>query len=175
MEIFPAIDLQDGRCVRLTRGDFGAVKLYEPDPVTQARRFAAAGAEWLHIVDLDGARDGKSRQADLIARIANEVPLRLQAGGGVRDALAIERLLDCGVERAIVGSLAADNPQLVRNWLERLGPARIVLAFDVRLNAVGEPEVLTQGWQNRSGQSLWKLLERYAGSGLKTIMCTDVD
>jgi phosphoribosylformimino-5-aminoimidazole carboxamide ribotide isomerase len=161
--------------VLLTRVDVGAAKVDEPDPVAQARRFAAAGAEWLHVVDLDGARDGNSRQVDLITGIAAAVPLKLQAGGGVRDASAIERLLDCGVERAIVGSLAAENPQLVRKWLERFGPARIVLAFDVRFNAIGEPEVLTQGWQNRSGQPLWPLLERFAGSGVKTVMCTDVD
>jgi len=175
MEIFPAIDLQNGRCVRLARGDFGSAKVYEPDPVLQARRFAAAGAEWLHVVDLDGAREGNSRQLDLIAAIAKAVPLRLQVGGGLRDATAIETVLDCGVDRVIVGSLAAENPQLVKNWLERFGPARIVLAFDVRYNTNGEPEVLTRGWQNPSGLSLWRLLERYAGSGLTTIMCTDVD
>lgn len=175
MEIFPAIDLQGGQCVRLTRGDFGTARLYESDPIAQARRFAAAGTEWLHVVDLDGARDGKSRQGDIISRIANETSLRLQVGGGIRDADAIEILVDCGVERAIVGSLAAENPELVASWLGHFGPERVVLAFDVRLNAFGEPEVLTQGWKNKTGRSLWRLLEAYAGSDLKTIMCTDVD
>lgn len=175
MDIFPAIDLQRGQCVRLSRGDFRAAKVYESDPVLQARRFAAAGAEWLHIVDLDGARAGTTRQLDLIAAIANAVPLKLQVGGGMRDVSTTEALLDCGVQRVIVGSLAAEDPQLVRTWLDKLGPSHIAVAFDVRYSATGEPEVLTQGWQTESGQSLWRLLERYAGGSLKTIMCTDVD
>lgn len=175
MEVFPALDLQNGRCVRLSRGDFGTAKIYESDPVLQAERFAAAGAEWLHVVDLDGARDGDCRQLDLIAAIANKVPLKLQVGGGIRDVSAIERLLDCGVARVIIGSIAANDPELVKTWLERFGPARIVVASDVRFNAAGEPEVLTQGWQQSSGRSLWQLLEFYGDSGLKTIICTDVD
>lgn len=174
MEIFPAIDLRNGQCVRLSRGDFGTAKVYETDPVLQARRFAEAGAAWLHIVDLDGARDGGSRQLDRIAAIGKAVPLKLQAGGGVRDASAIEALLDCGVRRVMIGSLAAENPQRVGEWLARFGPARIVLALDVRFNAAGDPEVLTRGWQDRSGQSLWHLLECHAG-GVESILCTDVD
>jgi len=175
MDIFPAIDLQDGQCVRLTRGDFSAAKVYESDPFAQAQRFAAAGAEWLHVVDLDGARQGGSRQFDLIAGIARRVSLRIQVGGGIRDAETIEKLLDCGVARVIVGSLAAKNPQLVGDWLARLGSGRMVAAFDVQCDAAGEPVVLTGGWQERSGLSLWQLLEQYAGSGLETILCTDVD
>lgn len=175
MQIFPAIDLQNGRCVRLARGDFGTATIYGSDPVEQARRFAAAGAEWLHIVDLDGAGKGSVHQRDLIARIAGAVPLKVQVGGGIRDVSTIERYLDCGIERVIVGSLAAENPQLARLWLERFGSARMLLAFDVRLDTAGEPEVLTQGWQKQSRESLWRVLERYADSGLKTIMCTDVE
>lgn len=175
MEIFPAIDLQNGLCVRLARGDFRIAKVYETDPVLQAHRFAATGAEWLHVIDLDGARDGNGGQLDFIAAIAGAVPLKLQVGGGVRDASAIERLLHCGVARVVVGSVAAENPELLRRWLGRFGSARIAVALDVRINAAGEPEVLTQGWRKRSGHSLWHLLECYAGSGLQTILCTDVD
>ncbi|HEY3637272.1 MAG TPA: 1-(5-phosphoribosyl)-5-[(5-phosphoribosylamino)methylideneamino]imidazole-4-carboxamide isomerase [Rhizomicrobium sp.] len=175
MDIFPAIDLQNGQCVRLTRGDFSTAILYETDPVAQARQFRTAGAEWLHIVDLDGARDGSNRQFERIAAIAGAVPLRLQVGGGIREASAIERLLDCDVERVVVGSLAAENPPLVVEWLARFGSRRIVAAFDVKHNETGDPEVLTLGWQKKSGKSLWQLLEGYGGSGLETILCTDID
>jgi phosphoribosylformimino-5-aminoimidazole carboxamide ribotide isomerase len=174
MEIFPAIDLQNGQCVRLVQGDFNAAKVYETDPLVQALRFADAGARWLHIVDLNGARAGKPMQFDVIAAVAKQKILKVQVGGGIRDEGAIERLLDEGVERVVLGSLAVNNPALVRDWLGWFGPARIVLAFDVRMNEKNEPEVLTQGWQHGSKMSLWDILTAYADSDLKTILCTDV-
>jgi len=174
MELFPAIDLQKGQCVRLARGDFNQATIYESDPLRMARKFAAAGARWLHVVDLDGARDGQSRQLDLVARLAQSVPLKLQVGGGIRDAGAIEQLFSADIERVVIGSLAVSNRNLVAEWLRHFGPERIVLAFDVRLDNKGEPEVLTHGWQSGSHQSLWELLETYAGEGLQTLLCTDV-
>ncbi|HEU0117797.1 MAG TPA: 1-(5-phosphoribosyl)-5-[(5-phosphoribosylamino)methylideneamino] imidazole-4-carboxamide isomerase [Alphaproteobacteria bacterium] len=151
MKIFPAIDLKNGHCVRLTQGDFAAVTVYESDPVKQAHKFAAAEAEWLHIVDLDGAK-----------------------GGGIRDEKTIEELLGAGIKRVVVGSLAVKNVELVKSWLKKFGPDAIVLAFDVRLSDIGEPELLTHGWQAGSQISLWNILDQYADSGLKTILCTDV-
>jgi phosphoribosylformimino-5-aminoimidazole carboxamide ribotide isomerase len=174
MELFPAIDLQNGKCVRLTQGDFNAATLYADDPVLQAQEFAYAGARWLHVVDLDGARDGQSRQLDLIAGIAEKVPLKLQVGGGIRERSNIEQLLGADVERVVIGSLAVKNPPLVKEWLRHFGSERIVLACDVRINDKNIPEVLTHGWQSDSHLSLWDFLESYADSGLKTILCTDV-
>jgi phosphoribosylformimino-5-aminoimidazole carboxamide ribotide isomerase len=174
MDIFPAIDLQNGQCVRLTQGDFDTAKIYDANPVAQARKFMEEGAEWLHVVDLDGARCGESRQFDLVAKITEEVPLKLQIGGGIRAVATIEKLLECGVERVIIGSLAVKNPPLVQDWLKRFGPARIVLAFDIRFDDKTEPRVLTDGWQSESGQILWDVLDGYADSGLKTILCTDI-
>jgi phosphoribosylformimino-5-aminoimidazole carboxamide ribotide isomerase len=174
MIIFPAIDLRNGQCVRLTQGDFTTAKIYQADPVLQAQRFAAAGAEWLHIVDLDGAQHGRSRQLDVMDEIARRVPLRLQAGGGIRESSTAQALFDCGIERIVIGSVAAREPERVKDWLRHFGPSRIVLAFDVRLNDAGEPEVLAQGWQQGSGKTLWELLSIYVDDGLQTILCTDI-
>ena len=174
MELFPAIDLQNGQCVRLAQGDFNAATVYDADPVRMARKFAEAGAKWLHVVDLDGAREGQSRQLDLIAQIAEKAPLKLQVGGGIREMATIEQLIAVGAERIVIGSLAVKNRPLVEDWIKHFGPDRIVLAFDVKLDAKGEPEVLTHGWQSGSMLSLWELLEAYSDSGLQTVLCTDV-
>ena len=174
MELFPAIDLKNGQCVRLVQGDFNVVTVYDSNPISMGQKFANAGAKWLHVVDLDGARDGKSRQLDLIARMAEEIPLKLQIGGGIREAAAIEKLIASGAERIVIGSLAVKNRPLVKEWIKNFDPERIVLAFDVKLDDKNEPEVLTHGWQSGSRQSLWELLDAYADSGLQTLLCTDV-
>lgn len=174
MDLIPAIDVQGGRCVRLRRGDFSTATIYETDPLLQAGRFARAGAKWLHVVDLDGAQDPKCRQFDLIAAMARQTPLKLQLGGGIRESSTIKELLDCGVERVIVGTLAAENPRLVKHWLERFTPDRIVLALDVRLGADGEPLVFTRGWQRDSTKYLWELLHAYDDSGVRMVLCTDI-
>jgi phosphoribosylformimino-5-aminoimidazole carboxamide ribotide isomerase len=173
MEIFPAIDLKNGQCVRLTKGDFDTAKIYEADPLLQARKFADAGASWLHIVDLDGARDGEMKQINLITKIVKETPLKIQAGGGIRGATTIQKLLDAGVERVVIGSLAVKNKELVHEWIKQFGAQHITLAFDIEY-ADNEPEVLTQGWQSGSQQILWDVLDAYEGSGLQNILCTDV-
>jgi phosphoribosylformimino-5-aminoimidazole carboxamide ribotide isomerase len=174
MDIFPAIDLQKGQCVRLEQGDFERATVYNSDPINMARNFAEAGATWLHVVDLDGARDGQSRQLDLIATLAQRSPLKLQVGGGIRETATIEQLFSAGVKRIVIGSLAVKNWRLVEGWIRYFGPERVALAFDVRLDKDGEPEVLTHGWQSSSNQSLWELLDLYSDSGLKTVLCTDV-
>ncbi len=174
MILFPAIDLKDGACVRLTQGDFNAATRYASDPVAQAKIFEDAGAAWLHVVDLDGAKAGSVQQLALIAAIAQKTTLKVQAGGGVRHETDITALLGAGAARVIIGSLAIKNPDLVRTWLRHFGGDKIVLAFDVRLSATGLPEVLTEGWQEGSAHSLWNALDAYRGSGLQTILCTDV-
>ena len=174
MKIIPAIDLSNGQCVRLTQGDFAHVKTYCDDPVLQAQRFVEAGAEWLHIVDLDGARDGSNRQSEIIERLARNARLRLQVGGGIRDDAIVEAYLSQGIERVIVGSLAVEEPERMKSWLRRFGADRIIAAFDVRLDYRGEPRVLTTGWQRESTSSLWELLDAYGNDGLATVLCTDV-
>jgi len=173
MEILPAIDLKTGQCVRLMQGDFDTAKIYEADPLLQARKFVAAGASWLHMVDLDGAKAGEMQQFDPIANVAKDTPLNIQAGGGIRNDRTIRRLLDAGVKRVVIGSLAVKNKTLVQGWLRQFGPEYITLAFDIRLTG-DQPEILTHGWQSGSQQLLWDVLEAYEESGLKHILCTDV-
>lgn len=173
MIIYPAIDLKDGQCVRLKQGDFTAVTVYESDPLKMAARFAEAGAEWLHMVDLDGAKAGEMQQFDLIADVAKNLKLKIQVGGGIRSEKTVQRLLDAGVARVVVGSLAVKNRQLVQGWLREFGGDKIILAFDIRYHD-GEPEILTHGWQSGSQQLLWDVLDAYAGSGLQSVLCTDV-
>lgn len=173
MILFPAIDLKGGQCVRLTQGDFDRTTIYEADPLKQAKTFADAGAEWMHMVDLDGARAGEMQQFDLIAAVAKQSPLKIQVGGGIRSDKIIERLLKTGVKRLVIGSLAVKNRALVKSWLQKFGAENLVLAFDIRFKD-NEPEVLTHGWQSGSQQLLWDVLEFYDGSGLKNVLCTDV-
>jgi len=173
--IFPAIDLMDGGCVRLFKGDFNQRTDYDADPVEVAKGFKAAGAKWLHVVDLDGAKNAKAGQSELIMQIARESGLRVQTGGGIRERFQVDRLLQGGVERVVIGSLALKEPILVRRWMEDLGAEKIVLALDVKLNEEGVPFPTSHGWKETGGKSLWTLLEEYKSSGLKTILVTDID
>jgi len=174
MELFPAIDLQGGTCVRLTRGDFNASTSYDADPVIAAQRFAEAGASWLHIVDLDGARNQAMQQTEAIKRIAKSCPLCIQAGGGVRTQNDIERLLCAGATRVIVGSLAVQNPALVQRWIKTFGADRIVIALDVRIDKDNIPYVLARGWQEETQRTLWQTLTAYKDCALRTTLCTDI-
>jgi len=139
-----------------------------------ARGFAAAGAAWLHVVDLDGAKDPARRQTALVLRLARDSGLQVQTGGGIRDETQVAALLAGGAQRVIVGSLAARDPVLVRGWLARFGGERIVLAPDVRLDATGIPRVAAAGWQESTGVALDDFLGGYADAGLVHILCTDI-
>jgi len=174
MIIYPAIDLRRGRVVRLTEGSFDAEKAYHDDPVAVAREFAAAGSEWLHVVDLDGAKDPTQRQTALVEKVVRATPMRVQSGGGIRDEAQVRALLDVGVARVIVGSLSVKQPELVGGWLENFGAEKIVLALDVRLNADGVPQVAIAGWRADSGLALDDVLKSYLPRGLKHVLCTDI-
>jgi len=172
--IFPAIDLMDGGCVRLHKGDFAQRTNYSGDPITVAKSYEDAGAQWIHIVDLDGAKSGSTEQSDLIINIAKGTNLKVQTGGGIRDLGQIKRLLNGGVERVVTGSLAITNPVMVKFWLSELGPKRIVLALDVNIDDDGVPYPATRGWTQAAEKSLWDVLTDYSGSGLKTVLVTDI-
>jgi len=172
--IFPAIDLMDGGCVRLHKGDFSKRTNYDVDPVAVAKSYEDAGAKWIHIVDLDGAKHGSTEQSELIINIAKGTNLKVQTGGGIRDLSQIKRLLDGGVERVVIGSLAITNPVMVKFWLSELGPERLVLALDVNIGDDGVPYPATRGWTEAAEKSLWDVLADYAGSGLKTALVTDI-
>ncbi len=172
MLIYPAIDIMDGCCVRLSQGDFDIGTRYG-DPVEQARAFADAGADWIHVVDLDGARAGAARQRPLVAAIASTAErVNLQCGGGVRTAEDVAALLDLGVARVVVGSAAVKRPEEVCGWIERFGPERICAAFDVRPSARGFI-VAAEGWAELSDVTLEAAISRL-GDVLRHALVTDV-
>lgn len=175
MIIYPAIDLRGGRVVRLTEGKFDQEKSYGDDPLAIAKGFRVAGATWLHVVDLDGAKDPAKRQTPLVEKLVRESGLRVQTGGGIRTASQVAALLNAGVQRVIVGSLAVREPDLVRGWLKSFGPEKIVLSPDVRLDGAGVPRVAAGGWQETTGVALEDVLAGYLPAGLVHILCTDIN
>ena len=160
MILYPAMDLMDGRCVRLAQGRFDDATVYSDDPAQALADFARAGASWTHVVDLDGARAGEPRQHDLIARLAGEAALKLQVAGGFRTSEQIARMLDAGVGRVVIGSLAVKDPAKVQGFLSTFGGDRITLALDVNI-VDGVPMVATAGWTETSRQSLWDIAALY--------------
>lgn len=174
MLLIPSIDLRGGRCVRLREGDFAAQTVYEVEPLALAQRYQALGARWLHVVDLDGAKDGLPRNTDVIKSLARRPSLCLQVGGGVRSAVAIEALLSAGVARVVIGTAAALQPDEVAVWLKHFGAERICLAFDVRLGPNAEPQVRTDGWTRNSALGLMQAIEAFSRYALKHVLCTDI-
>jgi phosphoribosylformimino-5-aminoimidazole carboxamide ribotide isomerase len=174
MLLIPAIDLRGGRCVRLFQGNFGAETRYPIEPQELLLRYRAVGASWLHIVDLDGARNGVLANRSLISKLASQASLRLQVGGGVRSSAIIDDLIGGGVGRVVIGSAAIERPVEVANWIARFGAERVCLAFDVQLDREGEPRVRTRGWTETTGLSLWRAIEPFVPHGLKHVLCTDI-
>jgi phosphoribosylformimino-5-aminoimidazole carboxamide ribotide isomerase len=174
MRLIPAIDLHAGRCVRLFQGSFTAETRYSAEPKALLAKYRGFGADWLHVVDLDGARDGSAGNGAVIGELAAEVGINLQVGGGLRNIASVARMLDLGVERVVVGSAALSHADEVRSWLNHFGPERIALAFDVRLDNTGTPCVATHGWSRQSTLSLWDAIDGFAAFELKHVLCTDV-
>jgi phosphoribosylformimino-5-aminoimidazole carboxamide ribotide isomerase len=174
MRLIPAVDLRAGHCVRLLRGDFAKETRYTADAQTLLARYRDAGADWLHVVDLDGARDGSLGNRAIIEQLAAQQAVNLQVGGGLRNTAAVSRMLDLGVARVVIGSAALAHVRQVRTWLDHFGADRMTLAFDVRLDASGTARVVTHGWQRQSELSLWNALADYADSPLTHVLCTDV-
>lgn len=173
MIVYPAIDLRQGVCVRLMHGRFDAVTRYDDEPAARLAAFAAAGAEWVHIVDLDGAEAGRAVQHPLIGELAAAVDVRIQSGGGVRSADDVQRLLDAGVQRVVVGSLAVSAPDEVADWLDRFGPDRLTLALDVKADG-GRWVPALKGWTEAAPIDLWTALDRYPPGTARHLLVTDV-
>jgi phosphoribosylformimino-5-aminoimidazole carboxamide ribotide isomerase len=174
MRLIPALDLKGGRCVRLLRGDFDAETRYDADPSALLAKYRGYGADWLHVVDLDGARSGNNGNRDIIFELARQTAVMLQVGGGLRDTQAVSQMLNAGVARAVIGSAAVTRIDLVRTWLEDFGAERIVLALDVRLDPLGTPRVAIHGWRDQCELSLWDAVANYQDYDLKHVLCTDV-
>jgi phosphoribosylformimino-5-aminoimidazole carboxamide ribotide isomerase len=176
MLLIPSIDLRGGQCVRLFKGAFDAETRYADDPAALLDRYAGYGATWLHVVDLDGARDGVPGNRDLIAALASRGRLSLQVGGGLRTAAAIDDLLgNAGVARVVIGSAAVEQPALALDALARYGAERVCLAIDVRVDDGGVPRVRTRGWVNEVPLSLWELIAQFTPAGLRHVLCTDIE
>lgn len=175
MILIPSIDLRAGRCVRLLKGNFDQETRYDLEPHELLQRYRALGASWLHVVDLDGAKDGRLANRSVIVRLASQRALHIQVGGGVRSAAVVDDLLRHGIDRVIVGSAAVEKPAEVQGWLKKYGAEKIGLAFDIRHDPQGVPRVLTRGWTKESKFTLWEAIDAYLPHGLKHVLCTDVE
>lgn len=172
-DVIPAIDLRGGRVVRLRQGDYARETAFPHDPVELARRYAAAGTRWLHVVDLDGARSGRFRNLRTVTAIANIDGLQVQAGGGVRSAADIRRLLDAGVTRVIIGSAAVQEPGVAAGWIREFGADHILPALDTRLDG-GVWRLPIYGWTRYADTTLDVLTHYYAQVGARQALCTDI-
>lgn len=168
MLIFPAIDLVGGKAVRLYKGDYNQMTVYDDDPLDTARRFEAAGATHLHMVDLEGARDGGTPNFDTVKRVVENTGLFVEIGGGIRDMAVIEKYMDACVKRVILGTAAIVDEGFTRDALGRFGNA-IALGADVK-----DGEVAIRGWLELSGMTLDAFCEKYQAMGLRTLICTDI-
>lgn len=168
MLILPAIDLKDGRCVRLLRGDFDTAHTVADSAVDTARSFLAAGAELIHMVDLDGAKTGAGKNREVVAQVIRETGARVELGGGIRTMEDIEAVLALGVSRVIIGSAAVHNPELVRDAVAKYGD-KIAVGIDA-LNGT----VRTQGWLDDEGIDYLDFARKMEGFGVQTIICTDI-
>jgi phosphoribosylformimino-5-aminoimidazole carboxamide ribotide isomerase len=168
MILFPAIDLKDGACVRLKRGEMESATVFNPDPAAQARAFAAAGFAWLHVVDLNGAFEGRSANAEAIRAIRAAVDLPIQLGGGIRDRAGIEYWLEAGISRVILGTAALRDPELVKE-AARAYPGRVAVGIDAR-----DGKVAVQGWAETSEMTTVELARRFEDAGVAAIVFTDI-
>ena len=178
MIIYPAIDLIGGAVVRLNKGDFDQQTTYGTDPVSVAKSYAEAGASWLHLVDLDGAKNPGNRQLDLITRIIDESGLKVQTGGGIRSADNVAALVNAGASRVVVGSLAVRDFATGKALLDRFGGETICLAADVMPTSDASGQIsyniALSGWLETSDLSLFDFLGHYAQHGLEHALCTDI-
>ncbi|MFL5383100.1 MAG: 1-(5-phosphoribosyl)-5-[(5-phosphoribosylamino)methylideneamino]imidazole-4-carboxamide isomerase [Longimicrobiaceae bacterium] len=166
--LYPAIDLRRGRCVRLEQGEASRETVYGDDPVAVARSFADAGAEWVHVVDLDAAFGTGSNRA-LIRDLVAATPLRVQTGGGLRTDADVDEVLEAGAARAVIGTAAIENPELVRRAVEHWGPERIAVGLDARGRRPA-----ARGWTEESGTDLFDLAAQLVALGARTIVHTDI-
>jgi len=175
MLLIPSIDLRAGRCVRLRRGDFATETAYDIEPAALLRRYHSLGARWLHIVDLDGAKDGVTVNMPIIENLARHPAVCLQVGGGVRSAAVVEKLLSAGVARVVVGSAAVQKPAEVATWLKCFGKERVCLAFDVRMGPLHQPQVHSEAWTRNSVVSLWDAINVFPAGSVQHVLSTDID
>lgn len=168
MKIIPAIDLIDGKCVRLTQGDYNQKKIYNNNPVEVAKQFEAAGLRYLHVVDLDGAKAGSIQNLTTIKKLCEETTMLIDVGGGIKKEEDLEKLFDIGVKQVNLGSIAVKNHDLVSTWLYKFGLDRIIISADVR-----NEKIASHGWQEQSDLSIFDFLRLFDEPRL-FVTCTDI-
>ena len=169
MRIIPAIDLIDGKCVRLTRGDYRTAKTYSDDPLEMARAFEDHGVQYLHLVDLDGAKAAHIVNHRVLERITSGTHLKVDFGGGLKSDEDLRIAFECGARQVTGGSIAVKNPETFLQWLDAYGPERIILGADAR-----EGQVAVSGWQEASDRQLIPFVMEYLKKGLRYVVCTDI-
>lgn len=172
--LYPAIDVRHGRIVRLAQGDYAQETRYGDDPLALARAYAEQGAGWLHLVDLDAARAGGYTLIELVRGIVESTGLRVQTGGGVRSRDDVQRILDAGAARVVVGSLAVREAGMVCGWIGEFGAERITVALDTRQDREGTWRLPVHGWTETAAGTLQEMARRYAAQGLAHLLCTDI-
>ena len=168
MNIFPAIDLYEGKAVRLYKGDYRQMTVYDPEPLNTAKKFEAAGARYLHMVDLEGAKTGSTPNADTVRKIVENTNLFVELGGGIRSMEVVEKYLSIGVHRVILGTAAITDGDFVQRAVDRYGAA-IAVGADVR-----DGFIAIKGWTELSGMTLEAFMDRFQHMGVTTVICTDI-
>lgn len=171
--VYPAIDVRAGRVVRLKQGDYAQETRYPADPLALAQRYAQLGARWLHLVDLDAARDGGYTLAPLLQEIVRTSGLQVQTGGGIRSAEDVQRVLSAGAARVVVGSLAVREPEQVADWIKKVGADRLTIALDTRW-VEGQWRLPLHGWTKTSERTLDDVATFYRDAGMMHLLCTDI-
>jgi phosphoribosylformimino-5-aminoimidazole carboxamide ribotide isomerase len=173
MIIYPAIDIRGGYCVRLSQGNYAKETIYGDSPLLMANNFIDKKADWLHVVDLDGAKEPNRNQASLIKVLLETLSISIQVGGGIRTEKQINAYFESGASRVVIGSLALQSPQTVISWLKNYGANRIVLALDVLFDG-DRPFVMTEAWQRLSKRDLFEVIDQFLDHGVQDVLCTDI-
>jgi len=169
MRIIPAIDIIDGKCVRLTQGDYAQKTIYNENPLEVAKMFEAEGIQYLHLVDLDGAKANHVVNYKVLSEICTHTNLKVDFSGGIKTHDDLRKVLDYGANQVSIGSLAVKNPELFLQWVQEFGSKKIMLSADVKNNYIA-----VQGWQEESQITLSDFLKKYADAGIKYVICTDI-
>jgi phosphoribosylformimino-5-aminoimidazole carboxamide ribotide isomerase len=169
MKVFPAIDIIDGKCVRLTQGNYAQKKIYNEDPLAVAQQFEEAGFKQLHVVDLDGAKAGRIVNWKTLELLTKKTSLRIDAGGGIKTKEEAIRLFELGITQINLGSIAVKDPELTKEWLMELGNSSIILSADVRNETIA-----INGWQSDSSLHIFDFIEQFLAAGLQFVTCTDI-
>ncbi len=169
IEIIPAIDVIDGKCVRLSQGDYDTKKIYNESPVDVAKEFEDAGIQRLHMVDLDGAKQGKIVNLKTLEAVASQTKLQIDFGGGIKTTEDVQSVLNAGATFFNIGSIAVKQPEVVEQWITQFGAAKILLGADVK-----DENIMIHGWQQSGGINIFNYISAYITKGIQNIFCTDI-